>query len=845
MRAEEQKQIAENLSVGNSDDVLLRSYDWLQTPLGAIETWSADLKTAVQYRLIELNSAQTELGQPESMPSQNGNPITLRQTARADAFRIGLSDALRLLTDANEIQATAARMLGEFLGASRVIYVEVLPSGDEVIVHKNYTNGVAELSGRYRLEAFGRNLIEDHRSGRSVIVPDVANSFRYTESEKAMYRTINIAAHLDVPMIKNDQVVALLAFHQTMPREWTELEVQQVEEAAEQTWAAIERACVEAALRESEAKYRTLFESIDEGFCTVEVLLDPDGKPVDHRILQANPAFERQSGIAKPEGKTASELAPGLEQYWNDLYAQVIHTGQSIRIEQRSDALDRWFDVLVSRVGDSATRRVAIVFTDISDRKRAEAILQQASDELERQVRKFDAIAASVPDFIYTFDSSGRFTYISQSLLDLWQKSSAEAVGKNFFELDYPGDLAARLQNQIQRVIETRQPLKDETPYTSAFGTSTYEYIFVPLFDATGTVEAVTGVTRDITDRKRAEAILQQTSDELERQVRKFDATLSTITDSVFTFDRERRFLYANQVLLDLWGVSAAEAIGKTMADLDYPLSVERQVLDDLQRVFETGETVKNETPYTNPAGVEGYFEYILSPVFAADHTVESVVGSSRNISDHKRAEAALRESEQRFRLMADAVPQIVWITDADGRVEFFNKQWSNYTGVPYEPTTAAAVATHFVHPDDGALTMEAFDQARRSGSVFSVEHRICSAAGTYRWFLVRAEPYRDPQTGEIVRWFGASIDIHDRKQAEAALRQSEEQSRNILESITDAFFSVDQNWQFAYANQTAYALTGYIPGKLIGKNFWEAFPELADSEFEQMHRRVMRDRVA
>ena len=285
----------------------------------------------------------------------------------------------------------------------------------------------------------------------------------------------------------------------------------------------LERQQTEAALRESEAKYRTLFESINEGFCTIEVLFDADGKPVDHRILQANPAFERQFGIANPEGKTASELAPGIEQYWNDLYAQAINTGKSIRTEVRSDALDRWFDVLVSRVGNGATRRLAIVFNDISD-------------------------------------------------------------------------------------------------------------------------------------RKIASASLQQTSDELERQVQKFDATLSTITDFVFTFDREGRFFYANQVLLDLWGVSAAEAIGKTMADLNYPPTVERQLLDDLQRVFETGETVRNETPYTNSAGVEGYFEYILNPVFTADRTVESVVGSSRDISDRKLAEAALRQSEEQSRNILESI---------------------------------------------------------------------------------------------------------------------------------------------------------------------------------------------
>ena len=137
-----------------------------------------------------------------------------------------------------------------------------------------------------------------------------------------------------------------------------------------------------------------------------------------------------------------------------------------------------------------------------------------------------------------------------------------------------------------------------------------------------------------------------------------------------------------------------------------------------------------------------------------------------------------LRKSEARFRLMADAVPQIVWITDAEGGVEFFNRQWADYIGTPDLPPTAADVADSHIHAEDVARTMEAFEAARTSGGVFEVEHRIRGKNGGYRWFLVRAEPYRDPETGEIVRWFGASTDIHDRKMAEERLRESEARLR-------------------------------------------------------------------
>jgi PAS domain S-box-containing protein len=149
---------------------------------------------------------------------------------------------------------------------------------------------------------------------------------------------------------------------------------------------------------------------------------------------------------------------------------------------------------------------------------------------------------------------------------------------------------------------------------------------------------------------------------------------------------------------------------------------------------------------------------------------VREVAERTHGAIARRAAEQERRESEARFRLMADAVPQIIWITDGQGQAEFFNKQWSDYTGVAFEPTTAAEVAANFIHPEDGPATVEAYDQARREGTTFLVEHRIRSKDGSYRWFLVRGEPYRD-DTGQISRWFGASVDIHDRKLAEAALR--------------------------------------------------------------------------
>ena len=196
-----------------------------------------------------------------------------------------------------------------------------------------------------------------------------------------------------------------------------------------------------------------------------------------------------------------------------------------------------------------------------------------------------------------------------------------------------------------------------------------------------------------------------------------------------------------------------------------------------------------------------------------------------------------LRESEERFRLLADVVPQIVWITDAEGRAEFFNKRWSDYTGRPYEPTTAAEVAANFVHPDDTALTMERFEQARRTGDTFLVEHRIRSKEGDYRWFLVRGEPYRDPGTGEITRWFGASVNIHDRKLAEDALRAGEERFRTLVENIRDyAIFMLDAEGVVTEWSEGARQVKGYTEEEVVGRHvsMFYAPEEVAAGDPEQ-----------
>ena len=139
-----------------------------------------------------------------------------------------------------------------------------------------------------------------------------------------------------------------------------------------------ENKAAEEILRESEEKYRNLFNSIDEGFCTIEMIFDENEKPVDYLFIEMNPVFEKQTGLVDATGKTARELVPNLEEYWFEVYGKVALTGESVRFENHSAPMNRWFDVYASRVGNEQNRCVALVFTDITTRRQADDALREA-----------------------------------------------------------------------------------------------------------------------------------------------------------------------------------------------------------------------------------------------------------------------------------------------------------------------------------------------------------------------------------------------------------------------------------------------------------------------------------
>jgi two-component system cell cycle sensor histidine kinase/response regulator CckA len=185
-----------------------------------------------------------------------------------------------------------------------------------------------------------------------------------------------------------------------------------------------ERKQAEAALTESVERYRTLFDSMDEGYCVVEMLYDASGKPIDYRFVEINPAFEKQTGLQNALGKTIRQMVPDHDAHWFEIYGKVARTGEPIRFENPAEAMRRYYDVYAFRIGGPGSARVGILFNDISARKLAEETLREHASLLDK-----------AHDAILVWDIQQRITYWNKGAEAIYGWAAEEALGSSLEKL--------------------------------------------------------------------------------------------------------------------------------------------------------------------------------------------------------------------------------------------------------------------------------------------------------------------------------------------------------------------------------------------------------------------------
>jgi len=267
-----------------------------------------------------------------------------------------------------------------------------------------------------------------------------------------------------------------------------------------------------------------------------------------------------------------------------------------------------------------------------------------------------------------------------------------------------------------------------------------------------------------------AEEAFARLSAESEQRRRLYETILSSTPDFVYTFDLNHRFTYANESLLTMWGKTAGEAIGKNCLELGYEPWHAAMHDVEIEQVIATKQPIRGGVPFSGTHGRRIY-DYLFVPVFNAGGEVEAIAGTTRDVTERKLAEERIRASEERLRFMAESMPQKILTAKQNGEMDYFNRQWMQFTGLAFEEIEGWKWV-EIIHPDDAAETLRLWRRSIDSGEPFQFIHRFRRSDSAYRWHLSRIQSMRN-EDGKVMMWIGSSTEIHEQKNTEDELRRA------------------------------------------------------------------------
>lgn len=311
------------------------------------------------------------------------------QALRASEARLRFLDILATdvarLTDADQILAVTNRRVGEHMGVSLCAYADMDEDQDGFTIRADWSApGSAPIVGHYSLADFGEKAVAELSAGRPLLIHN--NLVELQPEEAATFQAIGITATICMPLVKEGRLIALMAVHDKFARHWTQEELALVHEVTERSWAHVERVRAERDRDESENRYRTLFDTMDEGFCVIEFLDGPDGPLSDYVHLEANAAYEANAGIGGVVGRRVREMVPDEAAEWVALYNGVLETGKPIRFEKELKVTGRWLELAAFRLDPAHGNQVAVLFKDLTARKQAETALAELNASLEARI---------------------------------------------------------------------------------------------------------------------------------------------------------------------------------------------------------------------------------------------------------------------------------------------------------------------------------------------------------------------------------------------------------------------------------------------------------------------------
>jgi PAS domain S-box-containing protein len=431
------------------------------------------------------------------------------------------------------------------------------------------------------------------------------------------------------------------------------------------------------------------------------------------------------------------------------------------RVINRRDRSVRWIEASgkVSFESGRAVRFNGIV-QDVTDRKDAEERLQLISDQL--------------PLLISYVGADGRYRFCNARYCEWFGGNKETFVGQHASRV--LGEEAYRERKHLIERAMGGELVAFEAPVPHrALGIRHCHVVYLPHRQSNGEVDGVYVMAHDITERKHSE-----------ERVRESEKRFRNMADSspvmIWMTEPDGTCSYLNRRWYEFTGQSAQQA-----GTLDWLEAVHEE---DRTRVYE--EFMRNNAAHLafrleyRLRNASGRYHWVMdtaAPRFSEQSRFAGYIGSVIDISERKFMEDALRESEARFRELADAMPQIVFTARPDGVTDYFNRKWYEMTGLP-SGSTDDAVWSSRLHPDDRDSTLRRWYESARTGEPYQIEYRFnFPEHGGYRWHLARALPVRN-SAGQITRWYGTCTDVHDLRTAQERLREADRRKDEFLATL-------------------------------------------------------------
>ena len=393
---------------------------------------------------------------------------------------------------------------------------------------------------------------------------------------------------------------------------------------------------------------------------------------------------------------------------------------------------------------------------DITDLKRAEEALRESE---ERFRGTFENAAVGIAHT----HPEGRFLRVNEKFCAIVGYPREELLEKTWHDITHPDDLAASIDVSAAALRGESPGLPLEKRYLRKDGSLVWGELVISLQrDAAGAPGYLIAIIQDISQRKRLEEALRESE-------RRFRTFVDHATDAFFLLDDRHVVLDVNRQACQSLGYTRDELVGMTPPDFDPDITPAN--IEEINRKLNAGETVAFESRHRRKDGTVFPVEVRGQAFWEGGR--DFTVALARDMTEHKQAEEALRESERRFRTLAEALPHMVWTAEPDGATDYFNARTTEYTGLTPEQLRGWDWRST-IHPEDLPRCLELWTRSIATGEPYEIEFRVRRADGAFRWHLARALALRD-DSGRITKWFGSCIDIDDQKRAQEALREAKE----------------------------------------------------------------------